>query len=199
MAYNKFTIESVKKSFGVTVSDMILFDKVTPIQPSEILTMFLARYLPLGSAIGTEKARSEFIIAPILAEITELTGHTVSLFSGIEFNIDEDRGLNGRCDFMLSASHTQYTLEAPVLAVVEAKNENINGGLGQCMAEMIAADIFNHNEGIVKPVIYGSVTTGSVWRFLILRDNHVYIDKKEYFVDNLADILGVLVKMVTKE
>jgi len=198
MAYNKFTIESVKKSFGVTVSDMILFDEITPIQPSDILTMFLARYLPLGSAIGTEKARSEFIIAPILAEITELTGHAVSLFSGIEFNIDEDRGLNGRCDFILSSSHTQYTLEAPVLAVVEAKNENINGGLGQCMAEMIAADIFNHNEGIVKPIIYGSVTTGSVWRFLMLRDNHVYIDKKEYFVDNLADILGILVTMVTK-
>ena len=89
MAYNRFTIDAVRKAFGIRiVGDTSLFNGVDPVEPSDILVKFLERYLPLGSAIGTEKARSEFIIAPILAELTELTHHAVSLFSGVEFNVD---------------------------------------------------------------------------------------------------------------
>lgn len=197
MAYNKFTIDSVRKSFGIEIlSDEKLFQDVVPVAPSDVLQKFLERYVPLGSAIGTEKARSEFIIAPILAELTEITEHQVSLFSGIEFNVDEERGLTGRCDFILSASSVQYSLIAPVLAVVEAKNENLNVGLGQCMAEMIASQIFNRNEGTPRPVIYGTVTTGSIWKFLKLEDTRIYIDSREYFLESLELILGILVRIV---
>lgn len=178
---------------------IFLFEPIKPVEPSEVLKKFLARYLSLGSAIGTEKARSEFIIAPILAELTELTNHSVSLFSGVEFNIDEEKGLNGRCDFIVSASSVQYSLEAPILIVVEAKNDNLNSGLGQCMAEMVAAQIFNHQEGLKRNYVYGSVTTGSVWRFLKLQDNHIYIDNQEYFIDKLENILGILISIVSEE
>lgn len=200
MAYNKFTIDSVKKNLGIEIRGHIfLFESIKPVEPSEVLEKFLARYLSLGSAIGTEKARSEFIIAPILAELTELTNHSVSLFSGVEFNIDEEKGLNGRCDFIVSASSAQYSVEAPILIVVEAKNDNLNSGLGQCMAEMVAAQIFNHQEGLKRNYVYGSVTTGSVWRFLKLQDNHIYIDNQEYFIDKLENILGILISMVSEE
>lgn len=200
MAYNKFTIDLVKKNFGIKIlGNAILFEPVKPIKPSDILEKYLERYLPLASAIGTEKARSEFIIAPILAEMTELTNHSISLFSGVEFNIDEEKGLNGRCDFIMSGSSVQYHLECPILIVVEAKNDNINSWLGQCMAEMVAAQIFNQNEGLNKTSVYGSVTTGSVWRFLKLQDNQIYIDKKEYFIDQLNNILGILVSMIPGE
>lgn len=199
MAYNRFTIESVKKTFGINIlGDLSLFEHSVPVEPSDILTRFLERYLPLGSAIGTEKARSEFIIAPILAEITELTHHTVSLFSGVEFSVDETQGLTGRCDFMLSASPVQYTIEAPVMAVVEAKNDNINSGLGQCMAEMIAVRLFNEREGHPADGVYGAVTTGSVWRFLKLQGSDLFIDRPEYFIDNLPNLLGILMEMVKK-
>jgi len=147
MLYNKFTIESVKKSFGLKIkANTVLFSDIKPVQPSELLRNFLEKYSSLGSAIGTEKAKSEFIIAPILAELIGMTQHSISLFSGVDFNIDEEKGLNGRCDFIVSASNIQYTIEAPVLAVVEAKNDNINSELGQCMAEMVAVQIFNKNE-----------------------------------------------------
>ena len=199
MAYNRFTIESIRKAFGVKIQgDVSLFETIVPVEPSPMLAQFLERYLPLGSAIGTEKARSEFIIAPILAEVTELTHHTVSLFSGVEFNVDEEKGLTGRCDFILSASEVQYAIEAPVLAVVEAKNENINSGLGQCMAEMIAAQLFNEREGKNPVCVYGAVTTGSVWRFLKLQDDCIYIDKQEYFIDNLKNLLGILLHIVSR-
>ncbi len=197
MAYNKFTIDAVRKSFGIEIiGDQQIFPEVTPVSPSEVLQKFLERYVPLGSAIGTEKARSEFIIAPILAELTELTHHQVSLFSGIEFNVDEERGLSGRCDFLLSASSVQYSLVAPVLAVVEAKNDNINAGLGQCMAEMVAVQLFNQQEGVPRQTVYGAVTTGSVWRFLKLEETRLHIDAKEYFLESLEIVLGILLKIV---
>jgi len=155
--------------------------------------------LPPGSAIGTEKARSEFIIAPLLAEITEITEHRISLFSGIEFNVNEEKGLNGRCDFIISGSGNQYSLTSPVLTVVEGKNDNINAGFGQCMAEMIAARIFNESEGNKRNAVYGCVTTGSVWRFLKLENDNIYIDKKEYFIDYPERILGILLQIVSEE
>ncbi len=200
MDYNRFTIDSVIKEFGVKIiGDEDIFTPIHPVPPSDVLRTFLERYLPLGSAIGTEKARSEFIIAPILAELTEITEHRVSLFSGIEFNVDEGKGLTGRCDFILSASNLQYTLTAPILTVVEAKNDNIHAGLGQCMAAMIAARLFNESEGKKRTAIYGSVTTGSVWRFLKLADDSMYIDKKEFFIESLERILGLLTQIVSAE
>jgi hypothetical protein len=198
MAYNKFTIDSIRKEFGIKISESLLFEQTAPVAPSEILEKFLEKYLPLGSAIGTEKARSEFIIAPVLAELTGKREHPASLFSGVEFNIDESSGLTGRCDFLISASADQYSIEAPILAVVEAKNDNINSGLGQCMAEMLAAQLFNLREGSSRAVVYGCVTSGSVWRFLQLREKEIRIDKKEYFIDRLDDILGILARIVSE-
>lgn len=41
------------------------------------------------------------------------------------------QGLRGVCDFLLSVSPLQWALEAPVVAVVEAKNENMKPGAGK--------------------------------------------------------------------
>ncbi|GCL35647.1 MAG: hypothetical protein ACKO9I_12000 [Sphaerospermopsis kisseleviana] len=53
-------------------------------------------------------------------------------------------------------------INAPVILVVEAKNENIKGGLGQCIAEMYAAKLFNEREENEITEIYGVVTTGEI-------------------------------------
>ena len=200
MAYNQFSIDAVRKNFGIEViGEQTLFEKITPVSPSELLKKFLERCLPLGSAIGTEKAWSEFIIAPILAELVEIAQHHISLFSGVDFTVDEEKGLAGRCDFLISASRVQYSITAPILAVVEAKNENLHLGLGQCMAEMIAAQIFNTKEGNSIQSVYGSVTTGSIWRFMKLEDHKIHIDQKEYFIEPLDVLLGILWAMVSEQ
>jgi hypothetical protein len=98
-------------------------------------------------AFSTEKARSEFLIAPILMEARRLRHGAVSLFSGAELNVDASRGLNGFCDFVLSGSATQTELDAPLITIVEAKNENIRAGVPQCAAEMFAAQLFNERRG----------------------------------------------------
>ena len=135
------------------------------------------------TSIHTEKARSEFIVAPILAEVRKLMNHRISLFSGVDFNVDPAQGLNGTCDFILAASPVQLFLQRPVVMIVEAKNDNIKSGLGQCVAEMVAARLFNERQGDGPSTIHGAVTTGSIWRFLKLDGATVFIDQPEYYLD----------------
>ena len=148
--------------------------------------------------LSTEKARSEFIIAPILGEIRRCFQKQISLFSGVEFNVDMERGLRGVCDYMLSLSPLQLVIQAPVIAVVEAKNENMKGGLGQCIAEMLAAQQFNLERQNPVPTVYGVVTTGSNWRFLSLEDTLVQIDSTEYQIRDVQQIVGILVGMIRR-
>ena len=132
------------------------------------------------------------IIAPILIEVRRRLNYQVSLFSGVDFNVDPARGLNGICDFLVSRSSEQLFISAPVLTIVEAKNENIKAGLGQCVAEMIAAQLFNEREGNEIITLYGTVTTGTIWEFLKLEGQVVSIDLSEYFIGNANKILGIL-------
>lgn len=197
MAYNKFTINQIRKQFEIQVIESPnLFVNVPPVSPSEVLLKLLTSYIPLAEAIGTEKAKSEFIVAPILAELREIAHQQISLFSGVEFNIDEARGLTGRCDYIISSSPLQFSLTSPVLMMVEAKNDNINDGLGQCMAEMIAAQQFNLQEGNEAKSVYGCVTTGSIWRFLKLDSKQIWIDDKQYFIESPEFVFGILVYII---
>ena len=197
MAYSNFTLAKVKEDFGLTVDEtQNIFNDIPTVQPSEILTIILQEYIPLATAIGTEKARSEFLIAPILSEVRRQLNYQISLFSGTDFNVDVEKGLLGYCDFLISASKEQFFISAPVITIVEAKNENIIGGLGQCIAEMIASQIFNQRQGIEIPVIYGIVTTGTAWRFLPLTETKVCIDKVEYYINQVDKILGIILNSI---
>ena len=120
----------------------------------------------------------------------------MSLFSGREFNVDAARGLSGYCDFLISRSPEQLVIESPVIALVEAKNDNIQSGLGPCMAETIAAQIFNQRQENDIQTIYGVVTTGSIWKFFKLEGIAIEIDTSEYFINNVGKILGILIKFI---
>ncbi len=135
-----------------------------------------------------------------MIEIRKIFDRKISFFSGIEFNIDKEKGLNGYSDFLVSLSPEQLFVKSPVITFVEAKNENMMGGLGQCIAEMIAAKIFNEKEGNSISSIYGTVTTGFFWKFLKLTGNIVQIDLKNYGIeDNPERIIGILSAMMTQK
>lgn len=195
MAYSDFNLAKARDAFGLTLQEEPdLFTSVSPIAPSDILTTVLADYIPLATAIATEKARSEFLIAPILAEVRRQLDYRISLFSGSEFSVDPAQGLQGFCDYIISASQEQLLITAPVMMIVEAKREDIIGGLGQCIAAMMAAQILNQQEGNSVSRIYGAVTTGTNWKFLILEGNTVSVDQVEYFINQLDKILGILIE-----
>jgi len=193
MLYSSFTLNKVKTDFGLTLNENIdLFLEVQAIPPSEYLTLILKEHLPLVTAINTEKARSELVIMPVLIEVRRYFLYQISVFSGSEFNVDAEKGLEGRCDFILSRSPEQYEITSPVMTIVEAKNESIKSGLGQCIATMIAAQLFNQKQGTIPEAIYGAVTTGTNWKFLKLQERTVFIDLSDYFIKEIDKILGIL-------
>ena len=195
MAYSDFSLARVKNDFGLTLDEKrSLFADTQPVLPSETLTNLLIDYVPLAIAISTEKARSEFLIAPILAEVRRLLNNQVSLFSGNEFNVDSQRGLQGFCDYIISGSQEQLFITAPVVTIFEAKKEDVIGGLGQCVAAMVAAQRFNQNNESEVKRIYGAVTTGTSWKFLFLEATTVYIDQIEYYIKEVDKILGILLE-----
>lgn len=164
--------------------------------PSDDLKRILAENIPLALAINTEKARSEFLIAPTLLELRRRSPTPVSLFSGTEFSISPEQGLSGYCDYLISLSKQQLMISAPVVAIVEAKNEDIKSGLGQCIAEMIAAQLFNEQENNDIKTIYGIVTSGEIWKFLQISEQTVVIDLTDYYITNIDKILGILLQLI---
>ncbi|NMF60384.1 hypothetical protein [Pseudanabaena yagii] len=195
MAYSDFTFSKVKEAFQLTIDEKTnLFANTSKVQPSQILTTLLQENLSFAIAVGTEKARSEFIIAQVLSEVRRQLNYKISLFSGSEFTVDRDRGLTGFCDFLLSRSEEQLEITAPVVIIIEAKREDIFGGVGQCVAAMVAAQIFNEQHHNEIPIIYGAVTSGTNWRFIKLEQNLVQIDVVEYYISEVDKILGIFLE-----
>src|SRR5919202_473904 len=193
MPYSQFSLSEVQEIFSLSINEGVgLFASVLPIPISGYLRDTLNYHIPLALAINSEKARSELIITPVLVELKKLTGY--GLFSGVEFNVDPSQGLVGYVDFLMSRDPEQLFVKSPVVTIVEAKKEDINSGLGQCVATLIAAQIFNERKGQAIPELLGTVTTGSAWKFLKLGGKSLSIDLEEYSIRDTSKILGILTK-----
>ena len=201
MAYSNFTLSEVKKAFQIveTVESVNLFSHVEPKTPSSVLTAVLERNMQVALAVNTEKAKSELIIANVLIELREKFDRRIGVFSGIDFNVDAEKGLTGVCDFLVSLSPARFVLEAPVIILVEAKKDDLTVGLGQCVAEMIAAQHFNKENGNDIPCIYGATTSGTEWLFLKLEGQRLHIDTEFYSIHECDKILGILASMVEQK
>ncbi len=200
MSYSEFTLESVVPTFQLEKIDTVgLFSDVETVPPSAYLTTGLERKASLATAIGTEKARSELIVADVLVELREHCEKRISFFSGIDFNVDIESGLTGVCDFLVSLSPNQFYLEAPIVILVEAKNLDLKLGLGQCIAEMIAAQRFNAEQENDIPIVYGASTTGIEWLFLKLEGKCLQLDMSTYTIERCDRILGILSSMVAQK
>ncbi|PPJ62089.1 hypothetical protein [Cuspidothrix issatschenkoi] len=197
MSYSQFTLEQIKSDFGITLSEKVgFFAQVSERKYSQLLDETLEYNIPLALSINSEKSRSEMIVTPILIEVRKQLNNQISLFSGKDFNVDAQKGLTGFCDFLISKSNEQLIIESPIITLVEAKNDNIESGLAQCMAEMIAAQLFNQRQNQEIKRIYGVITTGSIWKFMQLEATTITIDLNEYFLVNVDKIIGILIHFI---
>jgi hypothetical protein len=200
MSYEQFTLDMLDAQFGLTLIQADdLFGAIAPCTPSDLLMAVLKRNLPLVVGKGTEKARSELLIAPILVEARELLHCQISVFSGVAFNVDRKSGLHGFCDFLISRDPLLIEIKAPVIAVAEAKKEDLSSGVAQCLAELVAAQRFNAKREKTLPVLYGVLTSGTDWRFLKLEGTQATLDLREYPITQLESILGILVHMASAQ
>ena len=197
MPYSQFTIDKVKQDFGLKTIEGVCFfpNSLEIITPTQRLQGVLED-LPWAIAVDTEKARSEVLINPVLLEVRRILNQEISVFSGEEFNVDTSVGLNGVCDFLISRSPEQLTVEAPAIIIVEAKKSDLKSGIGQCISEIVAAQRFNEVKGKFINPIYGCGTSGTQWRFMKLEAQTVTIDLMDYSLPPVEQIVSFLVWMV---
>ena len=190
-SYSHFDYDDLK-DLGLQVGEKAFMHEIkyTIITLSDYLKTTIQRNL--RRKLGSEKAKSEFLISPILSELEELNLERLAFYSGYKFNVDPKQGLSGFCDFVLSFEPTAFRIEAPVFCIVEAKNENLESGIPQCVAELYAAQIFNNRAGKSRPILYGAVTFGHEWKFIRFIGNEAQVDTSVFYLNQLGEILGIM-------
>lgn len=195
MAYSDFTLKKVVEKFSLEQSKTNIFNNLTNVNPSERLQQDLEEASAFH--LNTEKSKSEWIVVPILKEVYRNNDKVFTIYSGEQLNIDKENGLVGECDYIFSLVIDSILVKAPVFQLVEAKKGDVDLGIGQCIAQMLGAQIFNKRKG--KEVdIYGCVTSGKEWLFLKLIEKQIFVNNKTYFLNEIEKILGIFQHIINE-
>lgn len=195
MSYADFTLESVEAAFGLSSRHEILFAGLKPLTVPVWLSDLLERGRKTA-ALVSEKARSEFLVVPVLLAVREFATGNVSVFSGQRLDVDPQRGLAGECDYILALTQPLPRLRAPLITVLEAKKGDVEAGLGQCVAQMVGARLFNERAGEPQRPLFGCVTSGEDWQFLRLENTTISVDPTRLYIDNVGGILAIIKAIV---
>lgn len=188
MAYTDFTLKDLELKFGIKNKVEPLFPKFEPIIPSDWLKLTLFKSSKIRAR--SEKAKSETIVFPILLELKENNDEFLTIYSGDNLIADENSGLKGECDFIITRDNKSFDINYPIIQIVEAKKHDIDIGIPQCAAQMLGAKIYNENNNSNNDIIYGCVTTGDDWLFMKL-SSYLQIDTKKYYLGELEELLSV--------
>ncbi|MEH2196633.1 hypothetical protein [Nostoc sp.] len=104
-------------------------------------------------SLTSETARREFLIAPVIMELIHYTHAKVR----VEYTLNINNQLKGVVDYYLKSENQ--------LLVIEAKNADLERGVVQLAVELIA---FDHWSPIDNLILYGAVSIGNIWQFVIL-------------------------------
>lgn len=190
IGYSNFkTLRQALERLDIEEIDVNLFPVIQPVEPSDwlIKALEIAKIMPLTNG----KSKSERLISPILMEVAINFRENITLYSGEDLYIDDKRDLSGAGDFFLAKHPRKEVMQAPIITLAEAKNEDMDYGRGQCLAQMYAAQLFNEQKGKPQPFIYGCAVTGGEWKFLKLTEKQVFVDNETYYISDLPKILGI--------
>ncbi len=192
--YSSFSFKMVKKQFGLKSVKGIIFDDLTPIEPSN----WLLDALEMSSkmAIVSEKSRSEWIVSPIMMDIKRRNIDKMNILSGENMDASKEQSLTGECDFIFVKDPDTFNVESLIFCLVEAERHDLIGGMGQCTAQMVGARMLNEQDNVDFPMIYGCVTTGSDWQFLKLENQLVTIERNLKFINELPYLLGTFQRII---
>ncbi|SEH04514.1 Uncharacterised protein [Candidatus Venteria ishoeyi] len=189
MAYSDFTsLQKLQHELDISHQRNDLFSQIKSVTPSAKLQDDLEE--SRQCSLLTEKAKSEFLITPVLKEVHRTHPDKVGIFSGVSLDLPE-AGLGGFCDFILSHESNTVELTAPIFCLVEAKNRTLEEGFAQCAAEMYAAMLFNQENNTPLNFMYGCVTNAYDWHFMRLENKQLQIDNSRFFLNEIDKILGI--------
>jgi hypothetical protein len=196
MAYRDFKERDLKEKFNIRQKYEPIFrgQQVNPIAPSQRLLDALSDAKLI--TLSTEKAISERIVSPVLAELKRRNMDAIQIFSGEIINADKTVGLNGEIDFIITRVTDTIEPQAPIFSVTEAKIGKVEKAIPQAASQMIGARVFNQNSKEDVIIIHGIITDGTSWLFLKLEDNRLSINDNLYFTNDLPHLIGGLQKII---
>jgi hypothetical protein len=194
MAFRDFTFPTVCEQLGLSVQLHVDVGETAPLAVRPGFAELIQQGLEVAvgaRGVCSEKAKSEFLVAPVLLEMRLLTRRSFSIFSGMELDAHKGKKLNGNCDFVLTKGANQHLRDAPIVGIVEAKNgEWLREGWGQCIAGMAGACHRNRRDGRGIDSVLGIVTNGRQWQFMQISGSEVRVDRHECSIDNLPVLFG---------
>ncbi len=198
-SYSKFTYDDLSAlGLKVVIVDLFAGETIAPVQPSAVLSEILEGASEVS--LDTEKARSEFLIAPILRELQKNNKTIFAVYSGFNFEVEASKGLQGFCDYLLAKLPLQPVPSSPIIAVVEAKlSGSLAAAIPQCVAEMYASRLWNEKRNEPIQTIYGVITNGESWLFLRYKEGVIVeVDKITYALAKVEEVLGVLQHIINQ-
>ncbi len=189
--YRKYTAFELRKMFQVDMKHHEdLFAHFTPTGRDyadlQVDVTNMASRLRL-SKFDNEATRGSLLVSRILWKAGEVYQLGVFFEPLVNLSPEEQplklpHQLNGGYDGALSLDEIDFV--SPIISVVEVKRSNLSEGLGQCLAEMYATlHEFHQNK------VYGIITDGEVWEFLLLEHAVLSVDTQNYYIRNVADIV----------
>ena len=133
--------------------------------------------------LANETSRREILISRVVTEVIHYTKAQLR----IEYPIKVTSHLQGCLDYLMRSTTD--------LLVIEAKRQDLDYGMTQLVAEMIALDQWNNTPH--QPQLLGAVTTGKTWEFALLHraEKHIEQDLESYgFPRDLDPLMRILVQ-----
>lgn len=127
----------------------------------------------------------ENVLYPILKEVFKKYDDTLMLWANKSISFDKELG--GMPDYIVAkqSERGKIIFGKPLLAVVEAKKDDFEGGWAQCLLEMYTIQKIN---GKPDMPVFGIVTNGDNWEFGKL-DNSVFTENESFYTILELDIL----------
>ena len=166
------------------------------LQPSQVFEIFSQRLQQNFDLKRTEEGKKLIIDLLFMEAIAPFPNLKIWKGGRLESDI-----ATGAADYLVT-ENIAY-IATPMLCVVEAKKDDFEQGLAQCLMEMNACQWTNRrsdhgsnhegNESLGETIdILGIVTNGEGWQFYKLTpDNQVY-ETQLYTLKNLPEVLGAL-------
>ncbi|MEM8603333.1 MAG: hypothetical protein AAGF24_05805 [Cyanobacteria bacterium P01_H01_bin.121] len=154
------------------------------IQPSDFFQERLRRLEASFDLEGYEESKKLLIDA--ICEEALLKTKQLKLWKGAQL---EGEVAFGYVDYIL-AEHKRY-LDIPLLCIIEAKKDDFEKGLAQCLVEMQSCQ-WQNRQAQRSIEVYGIVTNGRAWRFYKLLTSGEVYETPVYSTGDMELLLGRL-------
>jgi hypothetical protein len=181
-SFSKFDLTSALEKVGLSnLTEWNL--TIAPQQPSNYFQENMQRLKRFDTA---RSEGAKLLLADALFEEAIQPYKQLRIFKETTINSID---IGGLVDYLITQNGTVPKI--PFLCVSEAKKDDFDKGLAQCLVEMQACFEINKQNNH-QSVIFGIVTNGSAWQFYKRDISGEVFETSTYSITHIPEILGIL-------